>query len=239
MSERQGTLPRAGVSIIGVGPGDPGLLTLRALEAIRACDLLLHPGPADREGLAYQVVSAYLRSGQTVERAPLAMKRGVDDGSVGYAEVAKRLTDAARSGARAGYLTEGDPMLFGSGAHVAEAVRAAASDVALEVIPGVSAVCAAASRLGWPLALKDEILTVCPATYHAQDLGSILDRPGTSCWLKPSGVLPLLVSELRSRGRLHSAALVERVGTPDERVFTDLEKALDEDISYFSLVLVR
>ena len=227
------------VSIIGVGPGDPELLTLRALRALRGCELILHAGPGDREGYAYETVARHLEQGQSVEGSGLAMRRGRDDGSVGYDRVARRLAGAARGGLKAGFLTEGDPMLFGSGSYVAGRLGVVAPDVEVEVIPGVSAVGAAAARLGWPLAQKDEILTIYPATYHVDQIGAILDRPGTTCWLKAADVLPALVAELRARDRLHHAALVEKVGRPDERVFLDVSAALGVDLSYFSLVLVR
>jgi precorrin-2/cobalt-factor-2 C20-methyltransferase len=227
------------VSIIGVGPGDPELLTLRGLNALKAADLVVHPGREDCRGFAYDVVRGFLSASQTVIGASLAMRRGPDDGTVGYDRVALLLAERARAGGRVAFLTEGDPTLFGSGSYVAEHLGALASDVLVEFIPGVSAVSAAAARLGWPLARKDEVLTLCPATYHEHEIGAILDRAGTTCWLKPSGVLPTLVAELRARDRLHRAALVENVGRPDERVFLDLTRALGEDLSYFSVVLVR
>jgi precorrin-2/cobalt-factor-2 C20-methyltransferase len=226
-------------TIIGVGPGDPELLTVRGLNALRACDLVVHPGPSDRRGFAFEVVEGYLTPGQTVIGAALAMRRGPDDGTVGYGRVAALLAERARAGGRAAFLTEGDPMLYGSGSYVFAHLRTAAPDVPVEIVPGVSAVSAAAARLGWPVAGKDELVTICPATYHEHDVGPLLDRLGTTCWLKAVGVLPTLVRELQRRGRLDRAALVEKVGRPDERVFLDLTRALEEDLSYFSLVLVR
>jgi precorrin-2/cobalt-factor-2 C20-methyltransferase len=169
----------------------------------------------------------------------LAMRRGRDDGSVGYDRVAVALIAEARSGRPAAFLTEGDPMLFGTGSYVNERLRALAPDVPVEVVPGVSALSAAAARVGWPLAQKEEVLTVCPATYHAGEIGAILDRGGPVCWLKAADVLPQIIDALRLRSRLERAVLVERVGHPDERIIHDLESALGEDLSYFSLVLVR
>src|SRR3954454_20849766 len=209
----------AGVFVVGVGPGDPELLTLRAVRVLQRCDLILHAGPRDRAGFAIEVVASLLRPGQRVWGMALAMRRGPDDGSVGYDRVAATLVDEARSGRPAAFLTEGDPMLFGTGSYVSERLRAVAPDVPVEVVPGVSALGAAAARLGWPLAQKDEILTVCPATYHAEEIGAILDRGGPVCWLKAANVLPRLVEELRLRGRLDPAILIERVGRPDERIF--------------------
>jgi precorrin-2/cobalt-factor-2 C20-methyltransferase len=229
----------APISIVGVGPGDPELLTLRAAAVLRGCDVVMHAGRADREGFAYEVVVEHLGPHQRVEGAALAMRRRADLGSIGYERVALRLVEVARSGQRAAFLTEGDPMLYGSGAHVAASLRTIDPDVPFEIVPGVSAVSAVAARLGWPLAQKQAILTVCPAMYHAEEIGTILDRGGSTCWLKAREVLPELVSSLGERGWLSRAALVERVGRPDERIFLNLAEALPRDLSYFSLVLVR
>jgi precorrin-2/cobalt-factor-2 C20-methyltransferase len=231
--------PVATVSIVGVGPGDPELLTIRAARVLSECSLVLHAGRLDEAGFAREIVSDLLRADQQVRGMALAMKRGPDDGTIGYGRVASVLVEAAREGRVSAFLTEGDPMLYGSGSYVAEHVRDLAPDVPVEIIPGVSAISAAAARLGWPLARKSEILTLCPASYHPDEIGAILDRGGSSCWLKAAGVLPRLVEELGMRGRLDRAALVERVGRAEERVFLDLSAALGETLSYFSVVLVR
>jgi precorrin-2/cobalt-factor-2 C20-methyltransferase len=229
----------ADVFVVGVGPGDPELVTLRAARVLGRCELILHAGPSDRAGFAFEVVAPLLRPEQRVRGMALAMRRGADDGSVGYDRVVTALVEEARSGRPAAFLTEGDPMLFGTGSYVAERLRALAADVPVEVVPGVSSLGAAAARVGWPLAQKDEILTVCPATYHDEEIDAILDRGGPVCWLKAAGILPRLVEALRLRSRLDRAVLIERVGRPDERIFRDLAAAQGEDLSYFSLVLVR
>jgi precorrin-2/cobalt-factor-2 C20-methyltransferase len=229
----------ATIYVVGVGPGDPDLLTLRAARVIDRCELILHPGPRDEAGFAYEVIKDRLRPEQKVRGMALAMRRGPDDGSVGYDRVVNELAEASRKGRTSAFLTEGDPMLFGTGSYVVERLGVVAPDLPVEVVPGVNALGAAAARLGWPIARKEEILTVCPATYHADQVGAILDRGGPVCWLKAADVLPRLVEELRRRGRLDRAAVVERVGRPDERIFRDVSEALGADLSYFSLVLVR
>jgi precorrin-2/cobalt-factor-2 C20-methyltransferase len=231
--------PVATAYLIGVGPGDPELLTLKAARLIAACDTILHPGPSDDKGFAREVIGDLLRPTQSVRGMALAMRRGPDDGTVGYDRVARALAEEARAGRAAAFLAEGDPLFFGTASHVLGQMNALAPDVPVEVVPGVSAVSAAAARAGCPLAQKDEILTICPATYHAAQIGEILDRPGPSCWLKAADVLPTLAEELRKRGRLERAVLVERVGRADERIERDLTAALGQPLSYFTLVLVR
>lgn len=224
--------------IVGVGPGDPDLITIRAARVLEESATILHAGRRDDSGFAVEIVAGLLRPDQAVRGMALAMRRGPDDGSVGYDRVAAAMIAESRAGRPSAFLTEGDPMLFGTGSYVAERLRSEAPEVPVEIVPGVPAISAAAARLGWPLARKEEILTVCPATYHDAHIGEILDR-GASCWLKAAGVLPRLVQELRARDRLDRAALVERLGRPDERIYRDLADALGRDLSYFSLVLVR
>ncbi len=229
----------ASVTIVGVGPGDPELLTLKAVRALEQSQVILHPGPRDDAGFAVEVIAQFIKPHQVVRGMGLAMRRGADDGSVGYDRVAQSLAAIVHEGRRASFLTEGDPMLFGSGSYVAEHLARFAPEITVEVIPGISAITAAAARLGWPLAQKEEILTVCPATYHADDIPRILAQGGPVCWLKVVGVLPRLVEELRRTNRLERAALIEKVGRPEERIFHDVSQALGQDLSYFSLVLVR
>lgn len=230
--------PRA-AHIVGVGPGDPELLTLRAADVLARSEVILHPGPRDDVGFAIEVVADRLRPDQAVRGMAPAMRRFPADDPRDYDRIALALADEARADRAATFLTEGDPMLFGTGAYVIERLRVVAPDVPVEVVPGVSALGAAAARLGWPLARKREILTVCPGTYYADEIGLLLDRGGPSCWLKAADILPRLVEELKFRGRLCRAALVERLGRPDERIFLDLTEALGRELSYFSLVLVR
>lgn len=227
------------IAIVGVGPGDPELLTLKAARALEQADVILHAGPRDDAGFAIEVVAPLLHPRHEIRGMGLAMRRGPDDGSVGYDRVAQALVDHAREGKNAAFLTEGDPMLFGSGSYVAEHLGRLAPEFAVTLIPGINAVSAAACRVGWPLAQKDEILTICPATYHADEVARILDQGGPVCWLKVVGALPGIVQELRIRNRLDRAVLIEKVGRPDERIFHDLTEALGQKLSYFSLVLVR
>src|SRR5262245_60132943 len=95
----------ATVSVVGVGPGDPELLTLLAVRVLERCDLIFHPGPGDLTGFAIEVVASLLRPEQRVRGMALAMRRGADDGSVGYDRVAAALVEAARSGLPAAFLT--------------------------------------------------------------------------------------------------------------------------------------
>src|SRR6266446_4719461 len=92
------------VSVIGVGPGDPELLTVRALRALEASDIIFHAGPHDDTGFAWDVVRPLLRPDHPARGMALMMRRGSDDGSVGYERVADALAAEARSGRKAAFL---------------------------------------------------------------------------------------------------------------------------------------
>src|SRR5512135_869069 len=109
--------------VVGVGPGDPDLLTLRASRVLERCEVVLHPGPRDDVGFAFEVVAPWFRPSQRVRGMALRMRRGPDDGSVGYGRVAEALAAEVRAGRYVAFLTEGDPMLFGTGSYVVERLR--------------------------------------------------------------------------------------------------------------------
>ncbi len=143
-----------------------------------------------------------LRPDQQIRGMALAMRRGPDDGSVGYERVANALAAEARAGRTAVFLTEGDPMLFGSGSIVAERLRRSPPRYRSRLSRASAR--SAPPRRGWagrsPARRKSSPSARRPIT--PIDLGAILDRGGPVCWLKAADVLPTLVEELRRRGRL-------------------------------------
>lgn len=229
--------PRA--AIVGVGPGDPELLTLRAARRIEESDFVLHAGAEPFAGFAIEIVVDRLRPGLKVEGLALKPARGRDDSTVGYDRAARRIIELVNQHQRVVYLAEGDPLFYGSGTGVSEQLRRLDRSFEFEVVPGVTSIAAAAARLKRPIAIKEEIFAVCPGTYHRDEIGAIVDRGGPMCWLKARDILPELIEALNARGKLADAVLLERVGRPDERIVTDLTTALELDLSYFSLVLVR
>src|SRR5205807_7896170 len=113
-----------------------------------------------------------------------------------------------------------------------------AYEISIEVVPGVSSITAAAARVGWPLAQKDEALAALPAGYHAEQLAKVLHDFPTVCLLKVSQVLPQVLSLLENDGEERQAVYLENLGTPQEWMTTNLREAIGRN-EYFSQVLVR
>jgi precorrin-2 C20-methyltransferase/precorrin-3B C17-methyltransferase len=143
-----------------------------------------------------------------------------------------------RSGLDVAFVTEGDPTVYSTAAYVWQLLGELAPEIPIEIVPGVSSITAAAARVGWTLAQKDETIAIVPAGYHPDKLHSLIETFSTVCLLKVPQAIPQLVKVLDAFGLEREAVYVENLGTPQEWITTDLTRAVDRQ-GYFALVLVR
>jgi precorrin-2 C(20)-methyltransferase len=230
----------ASFTAIGVGPGDPELLTFKAVKRIERAQVIYHAGPSPERGRALEVVRSRLRPVQVV-RTVLTAPMGVvsaDDWRDHYRPGVEQIAADCRRGLDVVFITEGDPTLYSTAAHVWQLLAELHGDLEIEVVPGVSSITAAAARVGWPLTQKDETLLIVPAAYHADRLPELLAGHSTLCLLKVHPAFAQLVQTLRSSDSTREAVYVENVGGEREWITRDLASAAGRD-DYFSLVLVR
>lgn len=151
---------------------------------------------------------------------------------------ASEIVEELRQGKSAAWITEGDPLFYSTFLHLYEEVRHY-PEVRVEIIPGVTSASAAAARIGMPVARLDERVAIVPACYGLQRLPALLDEFATVFLLKVNSRFDQLLAELASvRGRVQ-AVYLEQVGTPAERVVTDLESLRGQELPYFALVMLR
>jgi cobalt-factor III methyltransferase len=221
---------------VGVGPGDPELLTLKALRVVQSAAVVCHAGPEPPRGRALDIIRPHLRPEQEC-RSVLTEAMSVVSASEWrphYRPAVEQIAAECRRGRDVALVTEGDPTLYSTAACVWQLLAELHPDIAIEIVPGVSSITAAAARVGWCLARRDEPFAVVPANYHAENLRSLMDGFPTVCLLKPGSVLPHLQQTLGDR----EAVYVEELGTPREWITRDLATAAGRR-NYFSLVLVR
>jgi precorrin-2/cobalt-factor-2 C20-methyltransferase len=223
---------------VGVGPGDPELLTLKAVRAIRAADVVF--APVRRTGgrsLSLEIVADHLdRERQQVIVVPFPESR---DGE-SWDRAARHVAELLGSDRRGVFLTEGDPTLFGSFGHLAAAIRALRPDLEIETVPGVSAVTAAAAAAGVALADYDDGLAVVPATAPLADLERALLDYDCVVFLKVGRVLDDLLALVDRLGLSEHAVYVRRCGWPDQQIVRDVRVLMgDAPSDYFALLIVR
>jgi precorrin-2/cobalt-factor-2 C20-methyltransferase len=235
--------PRAGKLIgVGVGPGDPELMTLKALRALRQADVIAHFAKAGHPSHSRAIIEQHLRTG--IIELPLAypMTTEVPKCSGAYrdalgdfydraaAEVARHL-EAARVVA---VICEGDPLFYGSYMHVHARL---AARFPTEIVAGVTGMSGCWSAAGMPIAQGDDVFTVLPATLSEGELTRRLSEADAAVVMKVGRHLPKLRRALERSGRLPRALYVERGTTAAEKMIP-LSAKPDNDAPYFAVVLV-
>ena len=227
---------------VGVGPGDPDLVTVRAARLITAADVIAYHCAAHGRSIARAAAEPYLREGQIEEvlRYPVTTEASDHPGGYAgamaefYADVTQRLARHLQYGRDVVVLCEGDPSLYGSYLHLHERLADRFRSV---IVPGISSVSAAAAASSMPLVQHDETLTVLPGTLPEDQLQARLASSDAAAVLKLGRTFGKVRSALEDAGLLERALYVERAGTDRERV--EPLAAVDPDgVPYMSLALV-
>ena len=227
---------------VGTGPGDPDLLTLKAVKALGAADVLAHFAKRGNNGNARRIVEAHMRPGMV--ELPLLypvtteIDKDHDDyrAAIGgfYEESAKAVADHLAAGRTVAVLSEGDPLFYGSYMHLH--VRLA-HRFPTEVIPGVTAMSGCWSATGLPIVQGDDVLSVLPGTMGESELVRRLSDTDAAVIMKVGRNLPKIRRALAATGKLERAVYVER-GTMANAQSMRLADKPDDAAPYFAIVLV-
>lgn len=233
--------------VIGVGPGDPELMTLKAMRLLERCPVWFAPaGSAGGESVALAIASAVVATaGKEIITHYFPMKK-IRRGKTPDQEV-QRAWDAAcalildrlREGRDVVFPTLGDPAIYSTGFYICETLLAAEPGLAIEIIPGVSSIGASAAAAGAPLCLGDDRLVVLPATFENGELRETLEKFDSVVLMKVHRVMDRIVPLLAEMQLLDRAVLVERSSQRGQRVSRDLLQAMGEKNHYFSTIIVR
>lgn len=226
---------------VGVGPGDPELLTVRAVRAIEAAAVIAYPVARHGRSIARRAAAPYLRAEQ-LEIAmtyPVTIERSDHPGGYEgalrdfYDAAARRIAEQLDAGRDVAVLCEGDPLFYGSYIYLHERL---AGRYATEVVPGVTAFSAAAAAAGTPLARRDDVLTILPGTLDPELLAARLEATDAAVVMKLGRTFGG-VREAARRARVDERAVyVERASAPEQRVAALAD--VDGPVPYMSLVLV-
>ncbi|WP_027716691.1 precorrin-2 C(20)-methyltransferase [Desulfuromonas sp. TF] len=225
---------------VGVGPGDPELLTLKGARLIREADVVVTPvGDRSDASIAASIVQDLVDPvRQKLLTQVYPMKRDQAGLEESWARCAREVAELVRRGKTVAFITLGDPFLYSTFLYLHHQLRENFPDVPVEVVSGVSSIHAAAALAGVPLGLSDERLAVLPATYEDEELTRTLESFDTVVLMKVSRVFDRVRSLLKELGG-RRAVYVKRAGLPGQAVFHDLAAVGAEDLDYLSLVIVK
>ncbi|UJW31789.1 precorrin-2 C(20)-methyltransferase [Saccharothrix sp. AJ9571] len=227
---------------VGLGPGDPELVTIKAARLIAEADVIAYHSARHGRSIARSVAEPYLREGQLEEALVYPVTTETTDHPGGYdgaiAEFyelsAKRLAEHLDAGRSVVVLCEGDPFFYGSYMYMHERL---ADRYEAHVVPGVTSVSGSAAVLGLPLVQKEEVLTVLPGTLPGPQLAMKLAEADAAAVLKLGRTFTTVRDAFAEAGKLEDAWYVERATWGTQRV-ERLAEVDPESVPYFSLALL-
>ncbi|GAA3263608.1 precorrin-2 C(20)-methyltransferase [Streptomyces lavendulae] len=227
---------------VGLGPGDPSLMTLRAAEVIAEADVVAYHSARHGRSIARSIAAKHLRSDHVEEPLVYPVTTETTDHPGGYQGAmeefyeasAARLAAHLDAGRTVAVLAEGDPLFYGSYMHMHKRL---ADRYEAEVIPGVTSVSAAAARLGTPLVEGEEVLTILPGTLPEEELTARLAATDSAVVMKLGRTFPRVRRAMEASGRLPEARYVERATMEGERtgVLADTDP---DSVPYFAVAVV-
>lgn len=218
---------------VGVGPGDPELMTLKAVRLIRENKIIAVPGADPKETVAYKIAVQAVPELAEKELLPIYMPMTHDRQELesNHEKGAKTLEAALDTGKNVVFLTLGDPTIYSTFTYVQKRVEADGYETRL--VSGITSFCATAARLNIPLTEWNQPLHVQPAVHR---LDSELDQPGTYVLMK-SGKKMNQVKEILQRSK-RDVRMVENCGMENEHIYNSVEE-IPDDAGYYSLIIAK
>jgi precorrin-2/cobalt-factor-2 C20-methyltransferase len=219
--------------LVGVGPGDPELLTLRAVRAMRNSHVVAYPASGEGAGFARDIAASYILPGAIM--LPVTIPMVVDRGpaQAAYDGAADSILAHLNADRDVSWLCEGDPLFYGSAMYVLARLGGTAR---IEIIPGVTSLTAAAAAIARPLAARNEILKILPAPLPDETLRPELEATTAAAIIKVGRHFDRIRDLLRETGHAANAVVVEHATTIRQRI-TPLETFGYGERPYFSTIL--
>jgi precorrin-2/cobalt-factor-2 C20-methyltransferase len=231
----------ATVYAVGVGPGDPELLTRKAERVLRQVDVVLAPVSNPSEAsVALETVREFLdeaRQEIIIHQFPMTSDRSRL--LPAWQEAAALTAEKVLAGKDVAFITIGDPLLYSTFIYLLRIFRESYPQITIEIIPGISSINTSAAVACVPLAEADERIAIIPATSGMEKVIEALATYDTVVLLKVKPLFGEILEALRQMGRERSTLFVERVGTARQMVLTDFAEIACHAPDYLSLMIVR
>ncbi len=227
---------------IGVGPGDPELLTLKAVNILNSVDIIFAPKARIKDdSIAREIVENVLNKEKEFIELEFPMTKDKEELEKRYKKSAEIILQKINDGNQVAYLTIGDPLLYSTYIYLLGALKESAPDLTIETIPGISAYSAVAARFSYSMAEKNEKVCICPVPAEMNDLKKIILNHDTIVLMKVAKKLPELVKLLHRMGLAQDAIFGSHVGMAGEKLIEGFNHnaSFSEKEGYLSTIIVR
>ena len=219
---------------IGVGPGDPELLTLKAVNTIKKCGVIAYPKTGDGKGVAFSITEEYLIEKELLE-CRFAMVMNQEKLDEARLVVANDIIHFLNQGKDVGFITLGDPTTYSTYMYVHEIITERGFNA--EIIPGITSYATAAAALGTALCEWDEALTIIPVQNN-ENIDGLLDYPGNKVIMKSGKHLGHVLDKLKRREC--EVKIASRVSMEGQRLYNSIEEyEKSPETGYFTLAIVK
>jgi precorrin-2/cobalt-factor-2 C20-methyltransferase len=227
---------------VGVGPGDPEWITVKAVRLLGQCRHVCVPhSRLAAESVALDIARPYLRADAVVHS--LAFPMTAEDLRLrdNWRQSALQVLAILESGEDCCFLTLGDALLYSTYIYLLRELRGLCPEVQVVTVPGVTAFSAVAALTGFAVGQGKQLVTIVPALDDTGQLAAALDRGGTVVLMKVGRRLPAVLALLEARNLLEQAVFVAHAGMPNQRVETDLRRLrnMPEEIGYLSTLIIH
>lgn len=228
---------------VGVGPGDPELITVKALRRLQASPVVAFPaGRQGKSGVAQRAIAPWLSPHQVLLPLQFPFVPFVSEQAIlttAWNTAAQQVWQHLRTGQDVVFASEGDISFYSTFTYLAQTLQHQHPTAVVQAIPGVCSPLAAAALLGIPLTLQAQRLVVLPALYNVSELDEILPWADVLVLLKVSSVYPQVWQILQQHQLLQRSYIVQHATTADQIVYADLSGYPDLDLPYFSLLITQ
>ncbi|MBW1862583.1 MAG: precorrin-2 C(20)-methyltransferase [Deltaproteobacteria bacterium] len=225
---------------IGVGPGDPELITLKAINILRRVAVVFAAASTkNSHSLAEKIVSPHLKEGVPVVPLGFPMTRDKKMLAGAWRENARKVVETLKKEEDAAFITLGDPMIYSTFGYIMRTIKETDPDIPIEIVPGITSYQAGAAAAGQSLVEAEESYAVISGALGSQKLKDIIDHTDSVVMLKVYHNYKEILDTLNQLDLTAGSVLISRCGLDGEKILTDVKKLRDTDPPYLSLLIIK
>lgn len=223
---------------VGVGPGDPELITMKAAKILKECSCVVVPkSMGSSESTAYSIASEYINSYCEVIEIGFKMSRTKEERQLSRTKAAEKIAEILDKDLNTAFITLGDPTIYSTCMYVYQILSEKGYEC--EIVPGVTSFCGAAARLGISIAEEDESFAVISNSGDKEEVENAINEFDNVVLMKTAKNVGVIKSLLKEKERNSRAFTVTRCGLEGEKVYNSLDEISDGELSYFTTMIVK